>query len=56
MVKVGRETDIVLYTRTGTKRGVHVEMRCITETPLVGLAISMAMLNKANLRLLIKMP
>ena len=28
VVKVGRETSIVIYTRTGTKRGVHVEMRC----------------------------
>ena len=27
VVKVGRETSIVIYTRTGTKRGVHVEMK-----------------------------
>ena len=28
VVKVGRETNIVIYTRSGTKKGLHVEMRC----------------------------
>ena len=28
VVKVGRETQLVIYTRSGTKKGVHVEMRC----------------------------
>ena len=28
VVKVGRQTQLVIYTRTGTKRGTHVEMRC----------------------------
>ena len=28
VVKVGRETPLVIYTRCGTKKGVHVEMRC----------------------------
>ena len=28
IVKVGRETSMVFYTRSGTKRGVHEEMRC----------------------------
>ena len=28
VVCVGRETEIVIYTRSGTKRGIHVEKRC----------------------------
>ena len=28
VVKVGRETPLVIYTRFGTKKAVHVEMRC----------------------------
>ena len=28
VVKVGRQTPLVLYTRVGTKKGFHVEMRC----------------------------
>ena len=28
VVAVGREANLVIYTRTGTKRGVHVEKRC----------------------------
>ena len=28
VVKVGRETNLVIYTRSGTSQGVHVEMRC----------------------------
>ena len=28
VVKVGRETHLVIYTRSGTRLGVHVEMRC----------------------------
>ena len=28
VVPVGRETQLVLYTRSGTRRGVHVEKRC----------------------------
>ena len=28
VVKVGRETQLVIYTRFGTKKAVHVEMRC----------------------------
>ena len=28
VVKVGRETTLVIYTRCGTENGVHVEMRC----------------------------
>ena len=32
VVKVGRETSIVIYTRYGTRRGVHVEMRCNNRT------------------------
>ena len=28
VVPVGRETQMVVYTRSGTRRGVHVEKRC----------------------------
>ena len=28
VVPVGRETQMVLYTRSGTRRGVHIEKRC----------------------------
>ena len=28
VVKVGRETALVIYTRSGTQKAVHVEMRC----------------------------
>ena len=28
VVRVGRETNLVIYTRCGTKRGTHIEMRC----------------------------
>ena len=28
VVPVGREASLVIYTRTGTKRGVHIEKRC----------------------------
>ena len=28
VVSVGRETQIVIYTRFGTKKGMHVEKRC----------------------------
>ena len=32
VVKVGRESHLVLYTRTGTKKGVHIEKRCNNRT------------------------
>ena len=32
VVKVGREANLVIYTRTGTKKGLHVEMRCNNRT------------------------
>ena len=32
VVSVGMETEIVLYTRSGTKKGVHVEKRCNNRT------------------------
>ena len=32
VVTVGRETQLVIYTRTGTKRGLHVEKRCNNRT------------------------
>ena len=28
VVPVGRETQMVVYTRSGTRRGVHIEKRC----------------------------
>ena len=28
IVRVGRETNLVIYTRAGTRMGAHVEMRC----------------------------
>ena len=32
VVKVGREAHLVIYTRTGTKQGVHIEKRCNNRT------------------------
>ena len=28
VVNVGREANLVIYTRSGTRKGVHVEKRC----------------------------
>ena len=43
VVKVGRETDIVLYTRTGQRGGYMLKCAAIEETRLAGLDISMVM-------------
>ena len=32
VVRVGRHTDLIIYTRSGTVRGVHEEMRCNNRT------------------------
>ena len=32
VVKVGRKTDLIIYTRSGTLRGIHEERRCNNRT------------------------
>ena len=32
VVRVGRHTDLIIYTRSGTVRGIHEEMRCNNRT------------------------
>ena len=44
VMRVGRHTDLIIYTRSGTVRGVQEEMRCNNRTLYpAGLVISMDM-------------